>query len=355
MNGIGVNNTILRQDAGPDMGSLGERTFLCVMQDALSEEELNVIVRAVYTQVLGNTYVMESERLVIPESQLKNGMITVREFVRVVAQSSLYRDRFFNSCSHNRFIELNFKHLLGRSPQGNDEFAFHGRLLTEEGYTAEIDSYIDSVEYWSVFGEHIVPYYRYQTRNGQGVAGFTEVLGRLTRTSSSDRSLMEGDIPRTMRSTKLYTSYSIAETNSPRVIAERALQQVSLPPVASSGSYRQKLEQEAALEAKIQEQEDKIQQLKAQLAAMQPWSTWYIDSTDMTAPNGRKTATLSSGPAAVAAIVAMFPQQNFSEDLEKTIDAKAKEIESLEQKILSARPWSNVAEYRLNKWRGRSF
>ncbi|NEQ96755.1 MAG: hypothetical protein F6K30_08530 [Cyanothece sp. SIO2G6] len=346
------------RDTKLDMGALGERSFFCVMQDTLSEEDLNVIVRAVYTQVLGNTYVMESERLVIPESQLKNGQITVREFVRAVAQSSLYRDRFFTNCSHNRFIELNFKHLLGRSPQGNDDFAFHGRLLTEEGYTAEIDSYIDSIEYWSAFGEHIVPYYRYQTRNGQGISGFTDIVGRLIRTSGSDRSLIEGDVPRSMQSTKLYNSYEVAEANSPRVIAERALRQGSRSLVSASGSYRQKLEKEAALKVKIQEQENRIKQLKVRLAEIKPWSTWYVETDVMAAPSVQKVATQSSGPAAVAAIVDMFSQQetkDIVQSFEEIVTAQSTEIEELEQQISAARPWSNVIEYRLNKWRGRSF
>ena len=51
------------------------------------------IIRAVYKQVLGNAYVMESERQLVAESQFKLGEISVRELVRRIAKSELYRDR----------------------------------------------------------------------------------------------------------------------------------------------------------------------------------------------------------------------------------------------------------------------
>nr|WP_144868261.1 phycobilisome rod-core linker polypeptide [Hyella patelloides] len=117
------------------------------------------IIRAVYNQVLGNPYVMESERLLSAESQLCNGDLTIREFVRAVAKSDFYRSRYFESCAPYRFVELNFKHLLGRAPADQAELSAHIQTCVNAGYEAEIDSYIDSQEYSDKFGENIVPYY----------------------------------------------------------------------------------------------------------------------------------------------------------------------------------------------------
>lgn len=125
-----------------------------------SPDEINMIIRAVYKQVLGNPHVMESERLVSAESQLANGELTVREFVRAVAYSEFYRRRYFESCAPYRFVELNFKHLLGRAPQDQAEISEHICRCIEEGYEAEIDSFLDSEEYQTKFGENIVPYYQ---------------------------------------------------------------------------------------------------------------------------------------------------------------------------------------------------
>jgi phycoerythrin-associated linker protein len=123
-------------------------------------EETQTAIRAVYKQVLGNAHVMDSERLVVAESQLCDGSISVREFVRAVAKSSFYSSRYFESCAPYRFVELNFLHLLGRAPQDQTEVSAHIVRCVAEGYDAEIDSYIDSEEYQAAFGENIVPYYR---------------------------------------------------------------------------------------------------------------------------------------------------------------------------------------------------
>ena len=125
-----------------------------------SLEDVQVIIRAVYKQVLGNPHVMESERLTSAESQLCDRSITVREFVRAVATSDFYRTRYFESCAPYRFVELNFLHLLGRAPQDQREVSEHIVRTVAEGYTAEIDSYLDSDEYQAAFGENVVPYYR---------------------------------------------------------------------------------------------------------------------------------------------------------------------------------------------------
>ena len=45
----------------------------------------------------------------------------MREFVRLVAKSGLYKEKFFENCNPYRFIELNFKHLLGRAPNNSQE------------------------------------------------------------------------------------------------------------------------------------------------------------------------------------------------------------------------------------------
>jgi len=123
-----------------------------------SSEDKNVIIRAVYQQILGNQYIMASERLDGAESLFRNGYLSVRELVRSVAKSGLYRSRFFENCNPYHFIELNFKHLLGRAPQNKAEMLHHFTILQEQGYDAEIDSHIDSAEYQERFGEEVVPY-----------------------------------------------------------------------------------------------------------------------------------------------------------------------------------------------------
>ena len=122
-----------------------------------TENDIQDVIRAVYRQVLGNAHVLDNQRLDSAESQLRNGDISVRDFVRAVALSGLYRSLFFETSSPYRFVELNCKHLLGRAPQDQAEIAEHVKLYNEQGYEAEINSYLDSEEYLSNFGDNIAP------------------------------------------------------------------------------------------------------------------------------------------------------------------------------------------------------
>ena len=151
-----------------------------------SDAEKEQIIRAIYRQVLGNAYVMDSERQVVLESQFKLGEISVREFVRRLAKSDLYRSRFFESCSRYRYIELAFRHLLGRAPADFEEMRAHAERLDAKGYDADIDSFLDSGEYQDYFDEWTVPYQRgWKTESCATMQEFTWSFQLLRGNSSS--------------------------------------------------------------------------------------------------------------------------------------------------------------------------
>jgi phycoerythrin-associated linker protein len=150
------------------------------------------IIRAVYKQVLGNAYVMDSERQLVAESQFKLGEISVREFVRMVAKSELYRGRFFDTCPRYRYIELAFRHLLGRAPVDFNEMRAHAERLDSHGYDADIDSFVDSDDYQNTFGEWTVPYQRgWKTESCGTMQEFTWSFQLLRGNSSSS---LKGDL-----------------------------------------------------------------------------------------------------------------------------------------------------------------
>jgi phycoerythrin-associated linker protein len=151
-----------------------------------SVEEAETLIKAVYRQVLGNAYVMESERLVVPESQFKLGELSVREFVRAVAKSGLYRTRFFENVPRYRYIELAYRHLLGRAPNSYDDMKIHSAVLDAKGFEADIDSFIDGDEYHNTFGENFVPYIRgYKTEALSHMVGFTHTFQLVRGASTS--------------------------------------------------------------------------------------------------------------------------------------------------------------------------
>lgn len=177
-----------------------------------SVEEAETYIRAVYRQVLGNAYVMESERLAVPESQFKLGELSVREFVRAVAKSDLYSSRFFTNCPRYRAIELNFRHLLGRTPLDLEEMRMHSTILDTEGFDADIDSYLDSDEYQTTFGENIVPYVRgYKTEACDSMVQFTHLFQMVRGAASSS---LKGD---TAGKTPRLNSLVINQTPTPVV------------------------------------------------------------------------------------------------------------------------------------------
>lgn len=165
-----------------------------------TKAEIETVIHAVYRQVLGNDYLMKSERLVSGESLLRDGNISVREFVRYVAKSELYKSKFFYNNFQTRFIELNYKHLLGRAPYDESEVVYHLDLYHEKGFDAEIDSYIDSVEYQTNFGDNIVPYYRgFATQPGQKTVGFNRMFQLYRGYANSDRAQAAGSASRLAR------------------------------------------------------------------------------------------------------------------------------------------------------------
>jgi phycocyanin-associated rod linker protein len=162
-----------------------------------TEGDVQSVIWAAYRQVLGNDHLMTSERLTSAESLLRQGQTSVRDFVRAIAQSELYKEKFFYSNPQVRFIELNFKHLLGRAPYDESEISYHVNLYNQQGYEAEVNSYVDSAEYQEGFGTSVVPYYRgFEFERGQRTVGFTRMFRLFRGYANSDRAQFGKSRPR---------------------------------------------------------------------------------------------------------------------------------------------------------------
>ena len=149
-------------------------------------DQVNALIRAAYRQVMGNPHLMEFERSMSAESKYQDGYLSTREFVRAIGLSAEYKKRFFETNAPYRFIELNFKHFLGRAPQSQAEISEHTKILAEGGYEAEISSYVDSEEYQSTFGEDTVPFARILSENGRSQVGFNRHLSLAEGFAASD-------------------------------------------------------------------------------------------------------------------------------------------------------------------------
>ncbi|MBE9029195.1 phycobilisome linker polypeptide [filamentous cyanobacterium LEGE 11480] len=162
-----------------------------------TDMESQAVINAIYRHVLGNSHIMANDRLPAFESLLNNGQLSVRNFVRALAKSETYKKKFLYPHFHTRVIELNFKHLLGRAPYDEAEVIEHLDRYQNDGYEADIDSYLDSAEYDASFGDFTVPYYRgFKTQTGQKMSGFPRIFKLYRGYASSDLSQISGKTSR---------------------------------------------------------------------------------------------------------------------------------------------------------------
>lgn len=152
-----------------------------------SEDDLQKVFRAAYEQVFGRQGIYGSNKFISAESLLRNRKINVRQFVQILAKSELYKEYFFFNNSQGRFIELNYKHLLGRAPYDQSEIAYHVDIYAKLGFDAEIDAYIDSTEYDQAFGDWVVPYHRgFQSLPGMKTVGYNRMFALYRGSGNSD-------------------------------------------------------------------------------------------------------------------------------------------------------------------------
>lgn len=131
------------------------------MKPGLSATEKTAVVKAAYRQVferdITKAYSLGVSDL---ESKVKNGEISMKEFIRRLAKSPLYRKNFHDGYVNSRVVELAFRHILGRGLSSAEEFTRHFDILSAKGLNALVDAIVDSKEYGDYFGEETVPYLR---------------------------------------------------------------------------------------------------------------------------------------------------------------------------------------------------
>ncbi|MDJ0580534.1 phycobilisome rod-core linker polypeptide [Crocosphaera sp.] len=132
-----------------------------VMKPGLSESEKGEIIRAAYRQLFERDITKAySQSVSYLESQVRNGDISMKEFVRRLCKSPLYRKQFFEPFINSRALELAFRHILGRGPSSREEVQNYFSIVSNGGLPALVDALVDSQEYADYFGEETVPYIR---------------------------------------------------------------------------------------------------------------------------------------------------------------------------------------------------
>lgn len=332
-----------------------------------SEVEVETVIRAAYRQVLGNAYVMDSERLKIAESHLKPGEISVCDFVREIALSDLYRSRFFDSCPRYRGIELNFKHFLGRAPESYQEMVDRSRLLDEKGYEAAICSYIDSEEYHEAFGENTVPFYRgYKTQPGKKVVAFTHSIQLWRGASSSDLANFPGNGSRleqaliTNKPSAVVLPSTISSyggvTEMKKLLAEVLGPKLQEPEAAEK--YTPSSEAYQTLLGQCEEMAEQIERMQERLADLRRVAAIGEVQSNKWSAYSRSFAGQENGATAQLPLPELLktPLESESyESLQGRAELQSQAIAVLQKQQAQLQSLATIGEVRLNKWRRRIF
>lgn len=139
----------------------GEDTpWIYRIEDCTDTNDLLELIKAAYRQILSEHETLQFNRQVQLESQLKNRSITVRDFIRGLAKSEVFRRLVVDTNSNYRLVEVCLKRLLGRAPYNKDEEIAWSIKVATLGWGGFVDALIDSEEYQTSFGDTTVPYQR---------------------------------------------------------------------------------------------------------------------------------------------------------------------------------------------------
>ena len=128
------------------------------MDKAMDREDQNFVIEAAYRQIFFHAFKVDRDRTL--ESQLRDGQITVRDFIRSLCLSDTFNRSFYNLNSNYRVARHLVEKLLGRQVHGKSEEIAWSAVLMTRGVKGMVDDILDSQEYLDAFGYDTVPYHR---------------------------------------------------------------------------------------------------------------------------------------------------------------------------------------------------
>ncbi|WP_019498954.1 phycobilisome rod-core linker polypeptide [Pseudanabaena sp. PCC 6802] len=159
----------------------------------LSDTDMGNLINAAYRQIFFHAF--DSDREVVLESQLRNGQVTVRDFIRGLLLSRTFIESFYDKNSNYRFVEHCVEKVLGRRVYSQQEkIAWSAEIMTK-GVAGFVDQLLNSDEYLDAFGYNTVPYQRRRVLAGRA----------------------EGELPFNIKSPR-YDAYHRAQIGFPQVV-----------------------------------------------------------------------------------------------------------------------------------------
>jgi phycobilisome rod-core linker protein len=124
----------------------------------LSPNQISDLIEAAYRQIFFHAFAADREKFL--ESQLRNGQITVRDFIRGLCLSNTFTNSFYNLNSNYRFVTHCIQKVLGRDVYSEAEKIAWSIVIATKGRAGFINDLLNSDEYLENFGDNIVPFQR---------------------------------------------------------------------------------------------------------------------------------------------------------------------------------------------------
>jgi len=137
-----------------------EQLPFSALNTAPAETDIDDLIRAAYRQIFNEQQMIAAHRQVTLESQLRNGQITMRDFIRKLLLSDSFRRLNYDTNNNYRFVELCIQRVLGRLPYNQQEKLAWSIVLATKGLQCFVDELLNTDEYLNTFGDYTVPYQR---------------------------------------------------------------------------------------------------------------------------------------------------------------------------------------------------
>lgn len=182
-----------------------EQSGIFSLEQDYASENVDALITAAYRQIFHEQQMLKSNRQILLESQLRGGLISVKDFVRGLAVSDAFRTWNYEVNNNYRFAELCVQRLLGRNIYDEKETLAWSIVLATKGVEGLVDALMGSDEYTRNFGDRTVPYQRRRVlpQRSQGDLPFERVpryaqdhlttLEALGYDFSADRRIAQGD------------------------------------------------------------------------------------------------------------------------------------------------------------------
>jgi phycobilisome rod-core linker protein len=143
--------------SGYEVGS-DEQARVFSTDNLLSPTQIDTLIGVAYRQIFFHAFAADREKFL--ESQLRNGQITVRDFIRGLCLSNTFTNSFYNLNSNYRFVEHCVQKILGRDVYSDAEKIAWSIVIGTKGRAGFINDLLNSDEYLENFGDSIVPFQR---------------------------------------------------------------------------------------------------------------------------------------------------------------------------------------------------